>query len=333
MKFETKLNKLEIDTEEVKSIIMNCECGKIRGAYLIEMDKIKKSEIIEVIGSYLNSAEMDVDWIDITRISTLCKAFDISEEHIREWYVKGLNEYGAEICYELTSNPDVVLVLTEDERFNNSFIPSPSQNDEDDDDEEMGFDEYFDLINYEEIPHIIKKLNNENHFCKLNKDDWKTLRDYHKQLEHELQFKEVDIRNNLKPERCKKMYSLLEEEYDKINHIMKYQVGRTTRVSIYDMNQKVKHLWMHCDETYFDGFFEFKELCEMINAYFGIKKPYKPANKIAYGWNFSLKKGFKAFRHYFFACLRNYLQKNDIEFKTSDLQKICCLKDITDEDC
>lgn len=334
MKFETKLNKLEIDTEEVKNIINACECGEINGAYFIDLTKEKKEFIMEVVGNYLDDDSKEFEgWTDIKRIATFCKTFDISEDEIPHYYRLGFNEGGEDIAYELESNPNVILVLTEDERYNNSFILSPSQNDEDDDDEEMGFDEYFDLINYEEIPKIVEKLYNPNYNLHLNRDDWRTLRDYHKQLEHELQFKEVDIKNNLHPERCERMYKLLEAEYDEIHHIWEYKVGRNTRVSLFELSEYVYNFWIRSDDKYYDGFFDLKEFVEMLNAYYGIETPHKPANKVAYGLTFAIKKGFKSFRPYFYGCIRNYLQKNNVEFKTLDLQKICRFKDITDEDC
>lgn len=134
MKFETKLTKLGIDENEVKSIIENCECGEINGAYFIDLTKEKKEFIMEVIGNYLdNGSEEFEDWTDIKRISTFCKLFKISEDRIAEFYVKGFNEGGDDIAYELVSNRDVILVLTDDERYTNSFIQySPSQQEETD---------------------------------------------------------------------------------------------------------------------------------------------------------------------------------------------------------
>ena len=136
MKFETKIEKLGIDENEVKSIIMNCECGKINGAYFIDLTKEKKEFIMEVIGNYFNMEERndhieETEWTDIKRIATFCKTFDISEDEIPYYYRLGFNEGGCEIAYELESNKDVLLVLTGDERYTNSFIKySPSQAEE-----------------------------------------------------------------------------------------------------------------------------------------------------------------------------------------------------------
>lgn len=133
MKFETKINKLGINEEEVKSIIENCECGEINGAYLIDLTKEKKEFIMEVIGNYFNheerrDGEEETEWTDIKRISTFCKTFGITEDEIADYYRMGFNEGGCDIAYTLESNKDVILVLTDDERYNNSFIQySPSQ--------------------------------------------------------------------------------------------------------------------------------------------------------------------------------------------------------------
>ena len=138
MKFETKLNKLGIDENEVKSIIMNCECGEINGAYLIDLTKEKKEFIMEVIGNYLDDDSEEFEgWTDIKRIATFCKVFDITEDEIADYYRLGFNEGGCDIAYNLESNKDVILVLTDDERYSNSFIQySPSQKAETEKDEE-----------------------------------------------------------------------------------------------------------------------------------------------------------------------------------------------------
>ena len=144
MKFETKLERLGIDENEVKSIIMNCECGEINGAYFIDLTKEKKQFIMEVIGNYLDDDSEEFEgWTDIKRISTFCKTFNISEDEIPKYYRLGFNEGGVDIAYELESNKDVLLVLTDDERYYNSFIQySPSQKSE----EETETDSYTELF-------------------------------------------------------------------------------------------------------------------------------------------------------------------------------------------
>ena len=150
IKFETKLNKLGINEEEVKSIIANCECGEINGAYFIELSKLRNMDIFEIVGNYLNheerfdhNCEKETDWDYRMRMTSFCKAFGIDESQIKELYVLGFNEGGADICYTLESNEDVLLVLTDDERYTNSFIQfSPSQQTE----EETETDSYTELF-------------------------------------------------------------------------------------------------------------------------------------------------------------------------------------------
>lgn len=110
LKFETKCKKLGI-TDEVESIIANCECGEVNGAYIVELSKMRKFEIMEVIGNYLDSDESTVEWWDIKRIATFCKAFEITEDRLAEFYALGISEGAEEIAYALVSNKDVVLVL------------------------------------------------------------------------------------------------------------------------------------------------------------------------------------------------------------------------------
>lgn len=129
MKFETKMAKLGVNEEEVKSIIANCFCGEVNGAYFIDLTKEKKEFIMEVVGNYIDDGSEEFEgWTDIKRIATFCKVFDISEDEIADYYRLGFNEGGCDIAYNLESNKDVILVLTDDERYTNSFIKySPSQ--------------------------------------------------------------------------------------------------------------------------------------------------------------------------------------------------------------
>jgi hypothetical protein len=140
MKFETK----------VKSIIENCECGEINGAYFIDLTKIRKMEIMEVIGNHINYLERysrdcdeETEWDYSMKFKTFCKAFQIeNDDEVADWFVEGFNEGGCDIAYRLESNENVLLVLTDDERYTNSFIQySPSQQTEEESSENIGFDE------------------------------------------------------------------------------------------------------------------------------------------------------------------------------------------------
>lgn len=149
--------------------------------------------------------------------------------------------------------------------------------------------------------------------------------EYKEELENIMSIKKFMMEEAPNPEGFSKKFDLVEDELKWVNQT---QIYRSNWNSLHKMSDMVYFLSQKAGKEYADGFFEFKELVERINAYFKIENPYKPSNKIAYGWNFSLKKGYQAFRPYLFACIRNYLQKNDVEFKTSDLQKICCLRNL-----
>ena len=56
MKFERKAEKLGI-ADECRSIIENCECGEVTEARIVELSKLRKWEIMDVIG------QMDVELI------------------------------------------------------------------------------------------------------------------------------------------------------------------------------------------------------------------------------------------------------------------------------
>lgn len=108
MNFETKCERLGI-TQEVNSLIANCECGKITSAKIVELSKMRKWEVMEVIGNYLDPKCEFVDWGDIKQLKTFCKKFEISEDEVSEYYAYGICEDGFEIAYAV--NDDVVLVL------------------------------------------------------------------------------------------------------------------------------------------------------------------------------------------------------------------------------
>ena len=67
----------------------------------------------------------------------------------------------------------------------------------------------------------------------------------------------------------------------------------------------------------------------MINAYWKIETPYKPSNKIAYGWKFSMdkadcKNGYysKSWKLYMWGCIKNYLIKNGVDFTKEESLKV-----------
>lgn len=107
-----------------------------------------------------------------------------------------------------------------------------------------------------------------------------------------------------------------------------HELYLSQKVDLKMMNELTRHMLWKVDDCGYNAFYDMKELVEMVNAWFEIEKPYKAPNKIAYGWKFALDKGFNSFRPYLYGCIRNYLNKNNVEFTTLELQIICCLKDI-----
>lgn len=109
-------------TEEAISIIKNCECGIINYGYIHDLSKMRKWEIMEVIGNYLdNEGKYVPDWTDIKRIATFCKAFAIKEEELAQWYALGINEEGFSIAYAL--NEDIVLILEDKNDYPQLIMP------------------------------------------------------------------------------------------------------------------------------------------------------------------------------------------------------------------
>ena len=113
-----------------------------------------------------------------------------------------------------------------------------------------------------------------------------------------------------------------------------------TRITINKMHDLVimRIIGMLDSGYHTNPFYDFKKLVEMINCYYHIENPYKPSNKIAYGWKFSIDKGnrndfYKGTRLYLFGCIKNYLIKNNKEWDSLEIRKICGLANITEEDC
>lgn len=111
MKFENKCQKLGI-SEEVESIIENCECGEIHGARIVELSKMRKWEIQEEIGNYLDAHLYGSEFcLEGKKMKTFCEAFGIEESEVASYYAEAICEWGYEIAYMLESNKDVVLIL------------------------------------------------------------------------------------------------------------------------------------------------------------------------------------------------------------------------------
>ena len=108
-KFETRCEQLGI-TDEVKSIIQNCECGEITSCNLVELSKMRVWELQEEIGNYLDPDKYGAEFCcENKRMSTFLKEFGIIKSEIVEFYALALCEGGYVIAYPVTD--DVVLVL------------------------------------------------------------------------------------------------------------------------------------------------------------------------------------------------------------------------------
>lgn len=124
MKFETKIKKYGIDENEVKNIIENCFCGEVNGAYLLDLSKMRKWEIMETIGNYLDTDKLDFN----VTFKTFLKTYEIEPDEVKDLFIEGFNEQAGDIAYTLESHGSIILVLTDDERHNNSFVQyAPSQ--------------------------------------------------------------------------------------------------------------------------------------------------------------------------------------------------------------
>lgn len=178
------------------------------------------------------------------------------------------------------------------------------------------------------------------HYGYMNWADLKAFRDYRDEINAELNRKDFMLKHGyigLTAEH----YSYLEAEVEEINYLNKYKIYNSTLTSLAEMNGVLFNMWDKEFSGYSNNaFFDFKQLCDMINCYWDIENPYKPSNKIAYGWKFSMKKaegnqGYysKTWRLYMWGCIKNYLIKNGIDFTKDEslkVRKIVGLVDIYD---
>lgn len=115
MKFETKIQKLGIK-EEVEQILTECELynPETDKVYIQELSKMKRWEIMEVIGNYINHeerwhSEEETDWDFNMRFKTFLKTFQLEEKDVPEFYKLGLEESG--FCLAYAVNDDAILVI------------------------------------------------------------------------------------------------------------------------------------------------------------------------------------------------------------------------------
>ena len=115
MKFENKCKKLGI-TEEVENLLANCELYDEENDPLniVELSKIRKWEIIEVIGNYLDpKCDIFGEWDEIKQLKSFCKAVGIKESEVAEYYAHAICDEGYQIAYALESNKDAILIIGE----------------------------------------------------------------------------------------------------------------------------------------------------------------------------------------------------------------------------
>ena len=96
--------------DEVKSIIFNCECGVTEKAWIEDISKMRKWELQEYVGNYLDAEKYGSDFcLEGKHMKTFCKAFEIEESELSYYYAQWINEGGYQIAYAITEN--LVLVL------------------------------------------------------------------------------------------------------------------------------------------------------------------------------------------------------------------------------
>ena len=107
--FKMKCEKLGI-LSEVINLIANCECGQIHNARIERLSNLRKWEIQEVIGNYLDAELYGSDFcLEGKHMKTFCKAFGIEEKDIPMYYAFAICEGGCEIAYRV--NEDIILIL------------------------------------------------------------------------------------------------------------------------------------------------------------------------------------------------------------------------------
>lgn len=108
------------------------------------------------------------------------------------------------------------------------------------------------------------------------------------------------------------LYSVL-EDYEDI------RIYNSSKVDLLALNRAFNRAFYQ-DGYCRNSFYEFMNLVEGLNAYYKISNPTKAYNKVAYGWNEAYKK--TESQAYLYACIRNYLSQNGVEFTKKDLQGI-----------
>ena len=175
-----------------------------------------------------------------------------------------------------------------------------------------------------QVHEIVNKL---NHFKMIKSDDLILFREYESTLNKLMSMKEFTLKHCTNPNTVNEMYVDIEKEYNFINSVNIY---RSSHVSLLKMNGLTHHIDGLFYKGVTDDYYDFKELVEMVNAYYEVWEPVVPVNKLAFTWNCSLNKN--NWKAYLFTCIRNYLSDCDVECDVVDLQKIVCLRDCEVDD-
>ena len=114
MRYIKTKNWKKLDTEivaNIKNILHECELyNKEDEVYVLELNKMRKWEIQEEIGNYLNADLYDREFcLEGKHMKTFCKAFDITEDEVAYYYARAIAESGYCLAYEITK--DMVLVI------------------------------------------------------------------------------------------------------------------------------------------------------------------------------------------------------------------------------
>lgn len=189
---------------------------------------------------------------------------------------------------------------------------------------------------------ICKILDKYEHYEHLKWDDIKTIREYLQTIKENNEFLNQRlnrvVKNGENPLNIQMVLKYNNPELAEMEYINEYKIYTSTLTSLYEMNAILFGLWRKEFSGYSNNaFYDFHKLVKLVNAYWEIETPYKPANKIAYGWKFSMKKadntGYycKNWKLYMWGCIKNYLIKNGVEFTKEEslkVRKIVGLADI-----
>lgn len=94
-------------TKEIISVLYNCNCGELESFRIEELSKLRKWEVMEVIGNDIDPMGEIADWTEIKRLSTFCKVYEIN--NVADAYAEAISNNGCEIGYAVSD--DVVVIV------------------------------------------------------------------------------------------------------------------------------------------------------------------------------------------------------------------------------